>query len=202
MLDRGWDWSLEPFADQAFSTLGPLVKRPLKEARAETLDFFRARLKSHILSLGVSGDGAEAVLCLHGSSPLPSVGRCLALEALKKKEGFRDLAQTFKRVVNIIRKFGAKEPKASLELLTMEAEINLIASVKTLEEKSGDFLAKGDYAGLLESIAGLRGQVDDFFDHVLVDDPDPELKCARMALLYRTSRLFETIADFSRVSSV
>ena len=202
MLDRRWDWSLEPYIDKALAGLASVIARPAKEVRAETLEFFKARLKSHILAQGVSGDGAEAVLGLHGDNPLGAVGRAMALETLKKREGFRDLAQTFKRVVNIIKKFGPKELMIKSELLTSGAERDLIGAVAALEEEAKGFLDKGDYLGLLDRIAALRGPVDAFFDQVLVDDPDQSLKNARVALLNRASRLFELVADFSRVSAV
>jgi glycyl-tRNA synthetase beta subunit len=46
----------------------------------------------------------------------------------------------------------------------------------------------------------MRGLVDNFFERVLVDDPDPQGKEARIALLSRLGRLFELIADFSRLN--
>jgi glycyl-tRNA synthetase beta chain len=201
MIDREWDWSLEPLVDKAIANLGPVATRPAKEARAEILEFLKTRLKSHILAQGVSADGAEAVLALYGANPLASVGRALALESLKKRDGFRDLAQTFKRVVNIIKKFGPKENLVKGELLAHEAERGLLAAVEALEAESRAFLERGDFSGLLDRVATLRVPVDAFFDQVLVDDPDPALKHARVALLNRTSRLFELVADFSRVST-
>jgi glycyl-tRNA synthetase beta chain len=201
MLDRGWSWSLDSHLDKALAGLAAVAKRPAKEVKAEALEFFKARLKSHILALGVSGDGAEAVLSLYGDSPLGAVGRAEALEAFKKREGFRDLAQTFKRVVNIIKKFGPKETLVKPELLASEAERKLLAAVTALEERSKSFLDRGDYLGFLDLVATLRGPVDAFFEQVLVDDPDQALKNARVALLNRASRLFEQVADFSRVST-
>jgi glycyl-tRNA synthetase beta chain len=202
MLDRGWNWSLEPYLEKAINNLGSFVTRSPKEIKTETLEFFKARLKSHILGLGVSSDGAEAVLSLYGDNPLASVGRATALEAIKKREGFRDLAQTFKRVVNIIKKFGPREEDpVKIDLLSQEAEKALIAALAEIEAESKDYLARGDYAGLLERVISLRQPVDYFFEKILVDDPNADLKNARVALLKRASRLFELVADFSRVST-
>jgi glycyl-tRNA synthetase beta chain len=201
MLDRGFNWSLEPYIDKAIANLAGVAKRPPKEVKNEILDFFKVRLKSHIQGMDVSSDGAEAVLSLYGDNPMAAAGRAKALEALKKREGFRDLAQTFKRVVNIIKKFGPRENLVQGELLTHEAEKGLLSAVMTLESESKSYLESGDYVGLLEKIVTLRQPVDAFFDNVLVDDPDPDVKNARVALLNRTSRLFALIADFSRIST-
>jgi glycyl-tRNA synthetase beta chain len=200
-IERNLNWSLEPLIDKALTNLGNLVKRPVKEVRNDVLDFFKARLKSHILAQGVSADGAEAVLGLYGDKPLAAVGRAGALEGLKKQEGFRDLAQTFKRVVNIIRKFGPRDTTVNAELLVEGAEKELLSAISVLERESSNYLEKGDYSGLLNRIATLRKPVDNFFDKVLVDDPNQEVKNARIGLLNRTTRLFELVADFSRVST-
>jgi glycyl-tRNA synthetase beta chain len=201
-LDRGWNLSIEPHVDRALLTLGPLLRVPAKEAKTKILDFFTTRLKSHLLSLEISADAAEAVISLHGTYPLPSVQRSLALEGLKKREGFRDLAQTFKRVVNIIKKFGGKEVPLIAEVLEEEAEKKLLERVMELETEAGKYLASGDFKELLERIADLKAPVDDFFDKVLVDAPNQDLKNARIALLFKTSGIFELIADFSRISTV
>ncbi|MDR2349517.1 MAG: glycine--tRNA ligase subunit beta [Deltaproteobacteria bacterium] len=203
-IDRNWKFSLAPHVDRALSNFEGLVKVPMKEVRAGLQEFFKARLKSHMLAQGISADGAEAVLQVNGNLPLFSLQKALALEELKKKEGFRDLAQTFKRVVNIIKKFGGKEipldPEA-MALLDKDAEKNLLAAVRDLEAEAPGFLDPGDFATLLEKIVSLKTPVDAFFEEVLVDDPDPALKRARIALLNKTSELFELIADFSRIST-
>ncbi|MDR2459983.1 MAG: glycine--tRNA ligase subunit beta [Deltaproteobacteria bacterium] len=202
IIDRNWRFSLEPYVDKALATLGNLVKKPLREVKADILDFFKARLKSHILAQGISADGAEAVLSVHGSYPLSVLLRAQALEELKRKEGFIDLAQTFKRVVNIIKKFGGREIILTPDRLVKDAEKNLLNAVITLENESGKYLEQGNFKELLNRITALRAPVDAFFEEVLVDDPDPELKELRIALLNRTSSLFELIADFARVSTI
>ncbi|MDR2945508.1 MAG: hypothetical protein LBV79_02010, partial [Candidatus Adiutrix sp.] len=86
--------------------------------------------------------------------------------------------------------------------LALEPEKALLGRVESLEHKTGAYLEAGDFDGLMGEIASLRGPVDKFFDEVLVDDPDPEVKEARVALLSRAGRIFELIADFSRISTV
>lgn len=200
-LDRGWSLSLEPLIDKALEGLSEWAKRPAKETRAAVLEFFKVRLKNLMTGRGVSGDAAEAVLSIYADRPLASVLRARALESLKAQDGFKDLAQVFKRVVNIIKKFGARDDFDQWSRLVLEPEKALLSRVETLEHKTGSLLASGDFDGLLSEIASLREPVDHFFDEVLVDDPDPEIKEARIALLSRTGRIFELIADFSRIST-
>jgi glycyl-tRNA synthetase beta chain len=205
-IDRNWTgFSLDIYVDKAIHNLQSVAKVPAREAKLSVLEFFKARLKSHVLSQGISADGAEAVLSLDANHPPIALKKAVALEDIKKMEGFRDLAQTFKRVVNIIKKFGGKEiplDQESKALLTKDAEKTLLQRVLALEEESSEYLKTGDFKTLLVKITDLRGPVDAFFEEVLVDDPDPLLKNARIALLNRTTELFELIADFSRISAI
>jgi glycyl-tRNA synthetase beta chain len=56
-----------------------------------------------------------------------------------------------------------------------------------------------DYRGALAAIAGLRPAVDLFFDKVLVNAPDPDLRRNRLTLLHNMLVEFSTIADFSEI---
>ena len=51
----------------------------------------------------------------------------------------------------------------------------------------------------LDLLAGLKPQVDAFFDRVLVNDPDVALRNNRLALLAELRALFSGIADLSRL---
>jgi glycyl-tRNA synthetase beta chain len=202
ILDRGWRLSLDPYVERALAALSPFAARSPRESRDKVMEFFSARLKTHLLDQGVSADGAEAVLCLHGGQPLSALQRALALEGLKRRDGFRDLAQTFKRVVNIIRKFGGRDLPVHPASLSQDAEKRLLEAVAAVDADTARHLHDGDFAGLIDRVAALKGPVDAFFDEVLVDDPDESLKTARIALLNRTASLFELIADFSKISTL
>ena len=200
-LDRGWAVSLSALIDQSLELLAPWAKRPPRETKAAVAEFFKVRLKGLMTGRGLSADTAEAVLSLHDDQPVSALRRAQALEGLKTREGFKDLAQVFKRVVNIIRKFGPKDEFDDWARLEGEAEKALLSRVEKVERLSASQIQAGDFTGLINDIADLRGPVDKFFEQALVDDPDPRLKAARIALLSRLGRLFELIADFSRLSA-
>jgi glycyl-tRNA synthetase beta chain len=60
--------------------------------------------------------------------------------------------------------------------------------------------AAGDYGAALRAIATLRPPVDAFFDGVMVMAREEAVKKNRLALLTGVARLFEGIADFSRIA--
>jgi glycyl-tRNA synthetase beta chain len=51
----------------------------------------------------------------------------------------------------------------------------------------------------LLAIASLRPIVDYFFDKVLVNAPDPEIRQNRLSLLHQLLSEFSAIADFSEI---
>jgi glycyl-tRNA synthetase beta chain len=51
----------------------------------------------------------------------------------------------------------------------------------------------------LEDVAELRPQVDRFFDKIMVNDPDPQIRENRLSMLSDMLRKFSSIADFSEI---
>lgn len=200
ILDRGLRLSLADLVDKAIEGLSEWIKRPVDEVKSDVMEFFRLRLKNQLTGQGVSTDGAEAVLALFNDDYVSAVNRVKALEDIKTREDFNDLAVAFKRVVNIIRKFGAQDGFDNGKIAA-DQEKALADAVEVVEQKAERQLQHDDYSALLADIVELKPVVDGFFDHVLVDDPDPEIKANRLALLTRVSRLFDQIADFTKIST-
>ena len=51
----------------------------------------------------------------------------------------------------------------------------------------------------MAALATLRAPVDAFFDHVTVNDPDPEKRETRLILLARIRNAVHQVADFSKI---
>ena len=51
----------------------------------------------------------------------------------------------------------------------------------------------------MKSLASLRKPLDDFFDKVTVNDPDPALRRNRLRLLNQIRATMDRVADFSRI---
>ena len=66
-----------------------------------------------------------------------------------------------------------------------------------IEPRVRAMLDAGEYTGALARLAGLRDDVDRFFDTVKVMDDDEKLRGNRLALLARIRALFMETADIS-----
>ena len=53
----------------------------------------------------------------------------------------------------------------------------------------------------MAALAGLRPALDAFFDSVTVNDPQPELRRNRLALLARVRTAMNEVADFARIEA-
>jgi glycyl-tRNA synthetase beta chain len=105
-----------------------------------------------------------------------------------------------KRIANILRKSeGGAGDQVDAALLREPAEQALASALARVRAPVEQALAQRDYAGALATLAQLRGEVDAFFDAVMVNDPDAALRANRLALLGGISGLFGRIADLSKL---
>src|SRR5207253_4317082 len=75
----------------------------------------------------------------------------------------------------------------------------LIAALDTAEPKASAAIEAENFTGAMAALASLRTPIDDFFDHVTVNDPDPAKRERRLNLLMRFRDAVNRVADFSRI---
>jgi glycyl-tRNA synthetase beta chain len=75
----------------------------------------------------------------------------------------------------------------------------LIAALDEAEPKASAAIEKEDFTGAMAALASLRKPIDDFFDHVTVNDPDAAKRERRLNLLMRFRDAVNAVADFSRI---
>jgi glycyl-tRNA synthetase beta chain len=138
---------------------------------------------------------------------VPNVwNRVRALEKLKSEPDFEPFAAAFKRVVNIIRQAEQKsrEPVGNAvddRLFEDDCESALLSAYQAVYQKVNANLKDGFFDQALRDIASLRSSVDTFFDGVMVLTENNELRRNRLGLLKCIAGLFETFADFSKIST-
>ena len=135
--------------------------------------------------------------------PLQEVERRLeAVRDFQKLDESAALAAANKRVGNILRKSEDVIP-ASLDgaLLKEREEIALNAALVSVALKSRANFEAGDYAASLRALAALRGPVDAFFDHVMVNVEDSLTRRNRLALLAKLHAAMNHVADLSRLAT-
>ena len=79
------------------------------------------------------------------------------------------------------------------------AESALHTALDSAEPRATAAIAREDFAAAMAALASLRAPIDAFFDSVIVNDPDPAKRSARLALLERVRAAVHNVADFSRI---
>ena len=75
----------------------------------------------------------------------------------------------------------------------------LIAALDKAEPRASGAIEKEEFTAAMAALASLRGPIDDFFDHVTVNDPDPAKRERRLNLLMRFRDAVNRVADFSKI---
>ena len=174
----------------------------ISETMLQLQEFLQNRMAFLLVEQGAAKDSVAAVLSV-GAEPIPDVwNRVSALEALKSAPDFEPLATAFKRVVNIIRKSDVQTAaqKVDTSLFQDASESGLYTAFQQVKTQVDGCMGRSDFSEALRAIASLRNAVDAFFDAVLVMADDPAVRNNRLALLAGIASMFDSIADFTRIS--
>ncbi len=165
----------------------------------ETFAFMLDRLRGYLREAGYAADEIDSV-----ASQLPE-RIDLVPARLDAVKGFRilpeaeSLAAANKRIRNILKKAGERGGAADPALLADPAEKALFESMTRLTPEVETRIEREDYAGALKALAGVRTNVDRFFDDVMVNVEDARLRGNRIALLRQLDALMNRVADISRL---
>jgi len=85
-------------------------------------------------------------------------------------------------------------------LLQEEAERSLYAAMQKLLPQSKTLFEAGDYPASLQTLAALRAAVDAFFDDVMVNAEQMDLRLNRQGLLKQLQEAMNRVADLSRLA--
>jgi len=75
----------------------------------------------------------------------------------------------------------------------------LICALEAAEPKASATVEAEDFTAAMAALATLRRPIDEFFDHVTVNDPDPSKRERRLNLLMRFRDAVNQVADFSKI---
>jgi len=166
-------------------------------AKGELREFLLDRIKYYFREIrGFKYDEVNAVMA-SGCGTLADVeARLTALAGVRPTQDFEPLAASFKRIQNILKQ-AAFDPTVVLDpqLLEEGPERDLYTDFVRVR----DAAKRETYPDALEHIASLRPRVDTFFDKVLVNAKDDNVRINRLTLLQNLLTEFSTIADFSEI---
>jgi glycyl-tRNA synthetase beta chain len=119
----------------------------------------------------------------------------------------RNLLVGYRRASNIVgieEKRDGRSYAASPDprLLREPAERELQARLQEAVPQIRGALEHEDFDAAMRLLAGLRGPIDAFFEQILVNAMEPELRVNRLALLSGIRTALDQVADFSLIEEV
>ncbi|KEQ16601.1 glycine--tRNA ligase subunit beta [Endozoicomonas numazuensis] len=171
-----------------------------KKGLTETvLDFMLERFRSWYQDEQIPVEVFLSVKALKPSRPFDFDQRVKAVNSFSQMAEAETLSAANKRVSNILAKAGDLVIPDSVDpaLMTEAAEKSLASALADSKEKVAPILEQRQYSVAMESLAPLKDSVDRFFDEVLVNAEDEQVRLNRYALLKQLRSLFLHVADIS-----
>ncbi|TQV88548.1 glycine--tRNA ligase subunit beta [Aliikangiella coralliicola] len=168
------------------------------ETKSNLLEFFAARTTAMYQEKGINTQVINSVQELNVTQPLDFYNRIKAVDLFNKTPESADLAEANKRVKNILEKSDFDPAAVNIDTQLFEAEETaLYQTINEVAEFVNSQVQAGHYQQALDKLAGLKEVVNNFFDNVMVNVDDPQIRNNRLALIAQLRNLFLGIADIS-----
>ncbi len=182
----------------------PVGGRLVGQSVSDLLAFFADRLKVLLKDQGKRHDLVDAVFALGDDDLVRIVARVEALDAFLKTDDGKNLLAGYKRASNILKAEEKKGWKAEGERGLLDdasaPEAALYDALRMVEPALAAALAKEDFTGAMQELAGLRGPVDAFLDGVFVNSEVEAERDNRLKTLAAVRDAMGQVADFSLVA--
>ena len=193
--DLALDWR------QLLALAVPVFGDKITDPSEALTTFLFDRLAGSLREQGFSAQEVDAVLALHPAR-LGQVPKLLAaVRAFAALPESPALAAANKRIGNILKKADEVDSHVNPALLKENAEQALYEVMQRLLPESEALFKAGDYTGSLQTLAALRSPVDAFFDDVMVNAEEMDVRLNRQGLLKCLHEAMNRVADLSRLAS-
>ncbi|HRM82924.1 MAG TPA: glycine--tRNA ligase subunit beta, partial [Acidovorax temperans] len=182
----------------------PAFGDKITDASAALADFIYDRLAGSLREQGYSAQEVDAVLALRPQRLALVQKQLAAVRAFAALPEAPALAAANKRVGNILKKAEVEGPvdaHVNPALLQEQAEKDLFAALQRFVPEANAQFDAGDYTASLQTLAVLRAPVDAFFDDVMVNAEQMDLRLNRLGLLKSLHEAMNRVADLSRLAA-
>ena len=171
----------------------------------DVLLFLRERFRSLLKDKKIRNDIIDAVDTSYaGDDFLKLYQKCLIINKNISKDICKNIIGTYKRASNIIDQELRNEkekiighPEASL--FTKDEEKYLFEKINEIRKYFSSTKKQESYEETLKILAEAKPTTDNFFDNVIVNDENIDIKKNRLELLQMFCRTFNNFIDFSKV---
>lgn len=196
LIDKQLDLDLDDAVSFAVAQFGSKVKAA--GLADQVLEFVFDRLRARYEDEGIDVATYLSVRALKPGSALDFDQRVQAVQAFRQLPEAEALAAVNKRVSNLLGKAeGAIAPQVEPKYFDNANEFSLYSAIQQADQAVQPMAAARQYSESLARLAALREPVDAFFEAVMVNADDANVRANRYALLSRLRGLFLGVADIS-----
>ncbi len=205
LIERKLDIRLQSLVDLAIGELPAHTRTDW----LPVLEFLLDRARSYFAGQGFAKQAIEAVIQPFGaSSPLYTLSEIVAEASrfIATEEG-KILAEANKRITNILKKSGFEVPfglrpdqlivKPKLALFKEKAEIEFWDALRKIGGESVELRNQHRFAESLRVLSQLGKPTKSFFDGVLVNAEEPDIRENRITLLQHARAYMNQVAELS-----
>ena len=175
-----------------------------EKTEQQVLVFIKERMRNVLKLKNIKSDIIEASISSHASDNfLDLYKKTLLMNKYKNKGIGLNAISSYKRAANILDKAGkgiAGRPDAVLfrkdEEKILHEKINEIRKAFTVKDDNKD------YESLLIRLSEIKESTDNFFDNVVVNDENHNIKNNRLELLKMFCNTFDNFIDFSKLEGL
>ncbi len=197
LIEQDMELDLVVTLQSAAPAFGSLIADPT----LALADFVYDRLSGSLREQGYSAQEVDAVLALRPQRLGDVPKRLLAVRAFAALPESAALAAANKRIGNILKKTDDVDAHVSPVLLQEPAEQALFAALQTVLPQANALFESGDYTASLQALAALRAPVDAFFDGVMVNAEQLDVRLNRLGLLKSLHVAMNRVADLSKLAA-
>ena len=195
------NYSYNLYLEQGFTFNNKMIYKELN-------NFFLERLKNYMKEKNIRSDIIEASLSSYGSDNIIRVyKKAVTLNKLISKDTGKAVISCYKRASNILMQ-ELKNPEFELSnstdpgLFNNDFEKNLYKKIHDLHKYFTSVTKDENYELTLNNLAESKSAVFDFFDNVMVNDNNKDIKKNRLELLQMLCKTYENYVNFSNIESL
>ncbi len=190
------------YAIKLYQEQGVEIKN--KKTEQQVLEFIKERMRNVLKLKNIKKDIIEASISSHaGDNFLALYAKTILMNKYKNKGIGLNAISSYKRASNILEKAGKGiigRPDAVLfrkdEEKILHEKINEIRKAFTVKDDNKD------YESLLIKLSDTKESTDNFFDNVVVNDENQDIKNNRLELLKMFCNTFDNFIDFSKLEGL
>ena len=190
------------YAIRLYQEQGVEIKNDKTEQ--QVLEFIKERMRNVLKLKNIKSDIIEASISSHaGDNFLALYAKTILINKYKNKGIGLNAISSYKRASNILDKAGKRitgRPDAVLfrkeEEKILHEKINDIRKSFTVKDDNKD------YESLLIKLSDTKESTDNFFENVVVNDENHDIKNNRLELLKMYCNTFDNFIDFSKLEGL